>query len=75
LTIDARQLTSEELFTKLRDILASHRGCDVSIDILLDTRSMSERVKAFVSMTGCQTELEEKNGYYIIRIRGSPCCI
>jgi TusA-related sulfurtransferase len=75
LTIDARQFTSKELFIKLKDILASQRGCDVSIEILTDTGEMSRKIKAFISMTGCHTESEKKEGYYIIRITGSPCCI
>jgi len=75
LTIDARQFTSKELFKRLKDTLASQRGSDVFIEVLTDTREMAKKIEAFVSMTGCQTESEKKEEFYIVRITGSPCCI
>lgn len=73
--IDARRLKPEELFMKLKEILESKMGMNVLIEILLDRHSAAKKVRAFVSMTGCQTELEEKDGYYVMRVTGSPCCV
>ncbi len=73
--IDARQLKSEELFIKLKEILASERHKDISIDVLLDTHQAAKRTMAFVSMTGCQTKVEGKKGYYVLRVTGCPCCV
>lgn len=75
MTIDARELESHELFRKLKDILTSKVGTDVFIEILFDTRPAAKKVRAFISMTGCQTELEEKEEYYVLRVTGSPCCV
>ncbi len=72
--IDARELKSEELFIKLKGILASERCRDVSIEILFDTYQEAKRAKAFVSMSGCSTDIEEKDDYYSMQITGSPCC-
>ena len=75
MVIDARGIEPHELFLRLRETLASRRGVDVFIEILFDTRSTSQRAKAFVSMTGCRAEIEEREGHYLLRITGSPCCV
>ncbi len=76
MVIDARTLNSQELFIKLKEILASQIGKDVFIEIMLNTQSETKRLKAFVSMSGCQTtDVEKKEGYYVMCIKGSPCCV
>jgi hypothetical protein len=72
--IDARKLKSQELFLQLRDILGSKRGCNVQIEILINTLKDTKKVKAFVSMSGCNTNVEKKNDYYILHVSGTPCC-
>lgn len=73
--VDARELDSQELFLKLNDILSSKWGKDVFIEILIDTFTATKKVKAYISMTGCKTEIEKKEGYYIVRVTGTPCCV
>lgn len=75
MVIDARGLDLPELFLKLKEILTSKRGMEVFIKVLLDTHSATKKAKAFVSMTGCKADIEEKEGYYLLRITGSPCCV
>lgn len=74
MVIDARRLELQEFFKRLKEILASECGTDVFIEVIVDRDSL-KKVKSFIAMTGCRTAVEEKNGYYIIRITGTPCCV
>lgn len=73
--IDARNLELKELFMKLKEILESELGKDVFIEILINTFTDIKKIKSFVSMSGCQTDAEKKDGYYIVRVTGTPCCV
>jgi hypothetical protein len=76
MVIDARGVELKELFVKLKEILSTDGRCgDVCIEILLDTHNAAQKVRAFVSMTGCQTEIKEKKGCYVLYVTGSPCCV
>jgi hypothetical protein len=72
--IDARELDLKDLFIKLKEILASKLGCEVSIEVLVNTSDDAKRLTAFVSMSGCRTEIDKKDNYYIMQITGIPCC-
>jgi translation initiation factor 1 (eIF-1/SUI1) len=76
MTIDARGIELKELFARLKEILSTDGRCgDVCIEILLDTLDAAQKVRAFVSMTGCQTEIKEKEGRYVLYVTGNPCCV
>ena len=72
--IDARKQGPQDLMTELKGILASKHGCNVSIDIILDTTDDAQRITSFVSMSGCKTEIDKKENYYIMHVTGIPCC-
>jgi hypothetical protein len=72
--LDARDLDSKELFLRLRDILASKRGSEVDLEVMIRTAGETTKVKAFVTMSGCRTEIEKSEDCYIMHISGSPCC-
>ena len=72
--IDARDLDSKELFIKLKEVLASKRGCEVHIEIMINTVAETKKITAFTSMSGCKTEVNKENEYYIVYVRGIPCC-
>ncbi len=72
--IDARDINTQELFIQLKEILSSKFGCDVHIEILTNTPADIKKITAFVSMSGCNTEIDRKEEYYIIRVKGIPCC-
>ena len=78
MTYDAELDTStqslESIFLKLKEILASKFGSEVSIKVLTNSEADAKKVKAFVSMSGCQANVDKKNECYIIHITGSPCC-
>lgn len=75
MTIDARKgRDARELFHKLKDILAKEIGKEVIIEVMVATNDIAKKVRAFAEMSGCQTEIEEKEGYYIARVTGYPCC-
>ncbi len=74
MTVDARTLDSKELLMRMRDLLADHCGREVSIEVFLSGERDTKRLRAFVSMSGCLTTVEQKEGYYIVRVTGSVCC-
>ena len=50
--IDARELDQQELFSKLKEILASKVECgDISINILVGTSAEANKIRAFASMS------------------------
>jgi hypothetical protein len=72
--LDARTIDMRELFAQMRDLLADHVGQEVSVEVFLSGERDTKRLRAFVSMSGCQTIVEQKEGYYIVHITGSVCC-
>lgn len=72
--LDARGLESTQLFIKLKDMLNLYCVNDVPVEIILDSRSRTGKAKAFASMSGCQTEIEERDGNYILKITGGCRC-
>ena len=72
--IDARELDLQELLKKLKEILSSRCGSTLDIDILVNTLSEAKKITGFVSMSGCTAEIDKKDNYLIIHVRGIPCC-
>ncbi len=72
--IDARDFELQDLLKKLKDLLASSRECNMDLDILVKTVSEAKKIKGFVSMSGCSTEIDKKDNFYIIHVRGVSCC-
>ncbi|UCD34496.1 MAG: hypothetical protein JSU90_09370 [Nitrospiraceae bacterium] len=73
--IDARHLELVQLFKKLKELLDAGRGeQEILIDVLVNTASDANKVKTFVSMSGCGTEIDKKDNLYIIHVKGFPCC-
>jgi hypothetical protein len=72
--VDGRILETRELLLQMRDVLAGNCGQEVCIEVYLTREAETKRLKAFVSMSGCQTIIEKKEGYYVVRITGSVCC-
>ena len=72
--IDARELDSKELLLRLKNILGSRCEDKVDIEILMSSVSETKKVESFVSMSGCQSTVDKKEGYYIMRVWGNPCC-
>lgn len=75
MNIDARELDLKELFQKLKQILASKLGEDVFIEILIQNQRDVKKIQSFAALSGCQTSVEKKEGYFIVQITGSPCCV
>lgn len=72
--LDATQGNLEEVFLKLKEMLASKLGSDVSIIVQAGSQADAKKVQAFASMSGCQTSVDKRDEWYIIHITGSPCC-
>jgi hypothetical protein len=74
-TIDAREIELKELFVRLRELMRSHCGQDLAVDVLVGSYSDSKKVTAFASMSGCQTSTEKKAEYFIVHVTGIACCV
>jgi len=72
--IDGRGIDVQMVLVRLKEMLSSYCGMEVSIDILLGKHEDARKVRAFASMSGCTTDMEGKDGYYLLRIRGNVCC-
>jgi hypothetical protein len=70
MVIDGRRLRTRELFLVLRDALKMEPGHDVSIELLVDKECDFMRVRAFLRMSGCRAEMEERDGHHVVRISG-----
>jgi hypothetical protein len=64
----------QDLLKRLKEILEKERGCDVHIEILSSSPDDIKKIKSFVALSGCQAAAEEKEGYYLVLVTGSPCC-
>ncbi|MBI4848656.1 MAG: hypothetical protein HY808_08805 [Nitrospirae bacterium] len=74
MNIDARSMTSQELFKKLKELFALQCGAALFIEVQVNTLEDSKRIKSFASMSGCKTEIENKGDHFIARVSGIPCC-
>ncbi|MBI4683470.1 MAG: hypothetical protein HY757_10285 [Nitrospirae bacterium] len=72
--IDAREFESHDSLKKLKEILSSNRECNLSIDILVKSVSDAKKITGFVSMSGCTAQIDKKENFCIIHVRGIPCC-
>jgi len=73
--IDARDMKLQELFIQLREIFASLVGKDVAIDISMGSLTDAQKAAAFATMSGCKTDIEKKEDFFIVHITGQVCCV
>lgn len=72
--IDARELEITELLKKLKEILSSQRCGEVNVDLNVKTAADAKKIEAFASMSGCSTKIDKKDNYYLVHVKGNPCC-
>ena len=72
--LDARGLESRDLFIKLKEMLSLYCANDTPVEIILDSKARTGEAKTFALMSGCQTEIDEKEGNYILKIIGGCRC-
>lgn len=73
--IDGRHMNQRELLIRLKELLAESCGAEVGIEVILTTIDDAGRVKAFISMSGCDTEVVRQDGCFIVRVSGRACCV
>jgi len=71
--IDTRGLKHPEPLKKIKDVVSSMCTNYVDVEVLVDTCEYGRTVKGFAEMTGCETEVEKKDDYCIVRIKGGSC--
>ena len=71
--IEGRGLEERELLLRLRETFAGGGTGEVSIEVLLETLRGARRAKAYVAMCGLETRIEEREGYFSLKISGISC--
>jgi len=65
-----------EVLLELREVLKANCGAEeVFIDVLLATMRDAKRVRAFMSMSGCSTNIDKADGHFVVRASGRACCV
>jgi len=76
MVIDVREMQNDiELLKKVKEVLSSYCGKEITLEILINSCQNPARVVSYISMSGCQAVFEEKEGYYLVKVSGSVCCI
>ncbi len=70
--VDTRGLKDKEPFIKVRDALG-HCTDEQMIDVLADSQAQAKKIMSFMAMSGCRVEMEEKDGYWLLRMTGKSC--
>ncbi len=73
--LDARKLDTKDLLKQLKEHISSACGNSISIEVLLSSDEAVRKAKAFIEMSGCTAaEIDKKDDYYIMQLRGNSCC-
>lgn len=73
-TIDAREIELLDLLRELKELFHAQCNLEVNVDVLVSDFRDSRKVSTFAAMSGCQTEILETDGCYLVRISGNICC-
>lgn len=73
--IEARGIEPRNLYLRLKKLFAENCACesDIDIEVLLAARAEAKKAETFAKMSGFSTSVEEGEGHYILRIKGSSC--
>lgn len=71
--IDGRKLGLRELFLALRSAFKMQPGHEISIELLVDKDCDFKKLTAFLRMSGCRAEMENRDGESVVRITGGCC--
>jgi len=73
LNIDVRGLRGQKVFEKIRETVSQYCSQAIRAEILTDDSAAIPKIKGFSSMSGCSSEVSEKEGYWRILIVGDAC--
>ena len=71
--IDGRDLSIEEVLTRMRDIARAQCGAEVDLQVHVDSKDDAAKIKGFASMTGCDVKIQRKDDGYLMNISGGSC--
>ena len=71
--IDVRGIRGPEVFLKLRETVSQYCGKELQAEILTDDSKAISKIKAFSAMSGCSSEVAEKDGHWTISIKCDAC--
>ncbi len=73
ITVDLRGLEGKAPFEKLRDTMRPFCGKEVEAEILVDDEQTIGKIRQFVAMSGCTSDVADGGGFWTIRISGDAC--
>ncbi len=71
--LDMRGLGQDEPLKRIRDILRNSCPEDEIIEVLIDSEQNAKRLRAFMSMSGCNVELLREGPQWIVKMTGKNC--
>ncbi len=71
--IDGRGIQIEETLKKVREFLNTRCSLEDAVEVLLSSTEDAKKVKAYVSMTGCITEVKKIDDHYSMIVSGGTC--
>jgi len=67
-------MTEKELLTQLRDIFRHNDvATEMCVNLLVADKSLLKKIRAFVKMSGYESEVNDKEGGFEIHIFGTSC--
>lgn len=73
MTIDARGKAHPETLKQIRQHFAANCSGFVDLKILVQTHAYAMILNDFASMSKCDSDIEKKDGHFIINISGDSC--
>lgn len=71
--LDLRGYPEEESLKKVRDILRYSCPEDDILEVLISSENLAKKLKAFLSMSGCQVEFFRSGLNWIVKSTGKNC--
>jgi hypothetical protein len=73
-TIDARDRKERDILLQLRDVFRQNEeGTALCVNLLLSDKTLVKKIRAYAKMSGYESEYEDRDGYFEIRIYGTSC--
>ena len=70
MTIDARGKAHPETFKEIRRCVAANYTGSVDLKVLVQTHAYAMVINDFASMSKCDSDIEKKDGHFVINISG-----
>jgi TusA-related sulfurtransferase len=71
--LDLRDLSGDEPFKRVREVLKDFCPEDEVVEVLLGSEALAKRMKGFMAMSGCNVDLLRTQDAWIVKVTGRNC--